>query len=43
MAKPTVEQHLAAILMLFDWLVSGQVVVLTAKQARELLDSIRLG
>jgi integrase/recombinase XerD len=61
MAKPTVKQHLAAIRMLFDWLVTGQVVVmnpatsvhgpkhvvkrgkttvLTAKQARELLDSI---
>ena len=24
--KPTVEQHLAAIRMLFDWLVTGQVV-----------------
>jgi len=60
-AKPTVKQHLAAIRMLFDWLVVGQVLatnpahavrgpkhvvkrgktpVLTAKQARELLDSI---
>ena len=59
--KPTVKQHLAAIRMLFDWLVTGQVVatnpahsvrgpkhvvksgkttVLTAEQARELLDSI---
>jgi site-specific recombinase XerD len=59
--KPTVKQHLAAIKMLFDWLVVGQVVainpahavrgpkhvvsrgktpVLTADQARELLDSI---
>jgi site-specific recombinase XerD len=26
MAKPTVKQHLAAIRMLFDWLVTGQVV-----------------
>ena len=63
MAKPTVKQHLAAIRMLFDWLVTGQVVatnpahsvhgpkhvvkrgkttVLTAEQARELLDSIPL-
>lgn len=25
-AKPTVKQHLAAILMLFDWLVTGQVI-----------------
>jgi integrase/recombinase XerD len=62
-AKPTVKQHLAAIRMLFDWLVTGQVVatnpahsvhgpkhvvkrgkttVLTAEQARELLDSIPL-
>ena len=59
--KPTVKQHLAAIRMLFDWLVTGQVVatnpahsvrgpkhvvktgkttVLTAEEARELLDSI---
>ena len=59
--KPTVKQHLAAIRMLFDWLVVGQVVainpahsvrgpkhvvkrgktpVLTADQARQLLDSI---
>jgi site-specific recombinase XerD len=59
--KPSVKQHLAAIRMLFDWLVTGQVVatnpahavrgpahvvktgkttVLTAEQARELLDSI---
>jgi site-specific recombinase XerD len=61
MSKPTVKQHLAAVRMLFDWLVTGQVVatnpahavhgpkhvvnrgkttVLTAEQARELLDSI---
>jgi len=60
-AAPTVKQHLAAIRMLFDWLVIGQVVsanpahsvrgpkhvvkkgktpVLTADQARQLLDSI---
>jgi integrase/recombinase XerD len=60
-SKPTVKQHLAAIRMLFDWLVVGQVLatnpahavrgpkhvvkrgktpVLTAKQTRELLDSI---
>ena len=60
-SAPTVKQHLAAIRMLFDWLVVGQVlpmnpaasvrgprhivkkgktVVLTAEQARELLDSI---
>jgi site-specific recombinase XerD len=59
--KPTVKQHLAAIRMLFDWLVTGQVVainpahavrgpkhvikrgktpVLTAEEARKLLDSI---
>ena len=25
-AKPTVKQHLAAIRMLFDWLVLGQIV-----------------
>ncbi len=25
-SKPTVKQHLAAIRMLFDWLVTGQVV-----------------
>jgi len=60
-AAPTVKQHIAAIRMLFDWLVVGQVVevnpasavrgpkhvvkrgktpVLTADQARTLLDSI---
>lgn len=60
-SKPTVKQHLAAIRMLFDWLVTGQIVltnpassvrgpkyvvkkgktpVLTAGQARQLLDSI---
>jgi integrase/recombinase XerD len=63
-SKPTVKQHLAAIRMLFDWLVTGQVVpvnpassvrgpkyvvkkgktpVLTADQARQLLDSIDTG
>lgn len=63
-SKPTVKQHLAAIRMLFDWLVTGQVVpvnpaasvrgpkyvvkkgktpVLTAGQARQLLDSIDTG
>jgi len=63
MAKPTVKQHLAAIRMLFDWLVVGQILatnpahavrgpkhvvkrgkttVLTAEQARELIDSISL-
>ena len=63
-SKPTVKQHLAAIRMLFDWLVTGQVVptnpaasvrgpkyvvrkgktpVLTAEQARQLLDSIDTG
>lgn len=60
-SAPTVKQHLAAIRMLFDWLVTGHVVdvnpawsvrgpryivkkgktpVLTATEARELLDSI---
>jgi site-specific recombinase XerD len=60
-SKPTVKQHLAAIRVLFDWLVVGQIVpqnpagsvrgpkhvvkkgktpVLSAEQARELLDSI---
>jgi site-specific recombinase XerD len=60
---PTIKQHLAAVRMLFDWLVVGQIVpsnpassvrgpkhvvkrgktpVLTADQARELLDSIDL-
>lgn len=63
-SKPTIKQHLAAIRMLFDWLVIGQIVpmnpassvrgpkhvvkrgktpVLTAKEARELLDSINVG
>lgn len=62
MAAPTVKQHLAAIRMLFDFLVTGQIIpmnpaasvrgpkyvvkrgktpVLTADQARLLLDSIR--
>src|ERR1700682_5175237 len=62
-AAPTVKQHLAAIRMLFDFLVTGQVIpmnpassvrgrkhvvkrgktpVLTADQARTLLDSIKL-
>ena len=61
LAKPSVKQHLAAIRMLFDWLVTGGVVainpahavrgpkhvvkrgktpVLTAEEARALLDSI---
>jgi site-specific recombinase XerD len=61
-AAPTVKQHLAAIRMLFDFLVTGQVIpmnpassvkgpkhvvrrgktpVLTADQARTLLDSIK--
>jgi site-specific recombinase XerD len=60
-SRPTVKQHLAAIRMLFDWLVIGQVMpinpassvrgpkhvvskgktpVLTAEEARELLDAI---
>jgi site-specific recombinase XerD len=60
-AAPTVKQHLAAIRMLFDWLVVGHIVetnpassvrgpkhivkrgktpVLTAEEARHLLDSI---
>jgi integrase/recombinase XerD len=61
-AAPTVKQHLAAIRMLFDFLVTGQVIpmnpaasvrgpkyvvkrgktpVLTAEEARALLDSIK--
>jgi site-specific recombinase XerD len=61
LAPPTVKQHLAALRMLFDWLVTGQVLevnpahavrgpkyvakkgktpVLTAEEARALLDSI---
>src|SRR5260370_31504716 len=60
-SAPTVKQHLAALRMLFDWLVTGQVLaanpahsvrgpkyvvkkgktpVLTAEEARALLDSI---
>jgi len=60
-SAPSVKQHLAAIKMLFDWLVVGQIIpmnpaasvrgprhivkkgktlVLTAEQARSLLDSI---
>src|SRR5271170_4699526 len=62
-SPPTVKQHLAALRMLFDWLVTGHVLevnpahavhgpkyvvkkgktpVLTAEEARELLDSIAL-
>ena len=61
-SAPTVKQHLAALRMLFDWLVTGHVLdvnpahavrgpkyvvrkgktpVLTAEEARELLDSIK--
>jgi site-specific recombinase XerD len=61
LTAPTVKQHLAALRMLFDWLVTGHVLdvnpahavrgpkyvvkkgktpVLTAEEARELLDSI---
>jgi integrase/recombinase XerD len=60
-SAPTVKQHLAAMRMLFDWLVTGQIIsinpawsvrgprhvvkkgktpVLTAAEARQLLDSI---
>jgi len=63
LTPPTVKQHLAALRMLFDWLVIGHVIdvnpahavrgpkyvvrkgktsVLTAEEARELLDSIPL-
>jgi site-specific recombinase XerD len=63
LAPPTVKQHLAALRMLFDWLVTGHVLdvnpahavrgpkhvvkkgktpVLTAAEARELLDSIAI-
>jgi integrase/recombinase XerD len=33
MAKPTVKQHLAAIRMLFDWLVVGQVIPINPAHA----------
>ena len=63
LSRPTVKQHLAALRMLFDWLVVGHVMdvnpahavrgpkhsqkkgktpVLTAEEARTLLDSISL-
>lgn len=63
-AAPTVKQHLAAVRMLFDWLVVGQVLpmnpaasvrgpkyvvkkgktpVLTAEEARSILDRIDVG
>jgi site-specific recombinase XerD len=63
LSPPTVKQHLAALRMLFDWLVTGHILdvnpahavrgpkyvvkkgktpVLTAEEARELLDSIAL-
>lgn len=32
-SKPTVKQHLAAIRMLFDWLVTGQVIPLNPAHA----------
>jgi site-specific recombinase XerD len=32
-AKPTVKQHLAAIRMLFDWLVTGQIVAMNPAHA----------
>ena len=32
-AKPTVKQHLAAIRMLFDWLVTGQVIAVNPSHA----------
>jgi integrase/recombinase XerD len=61
LSKPSVKQHLAALRILFDWLVVGHVIdvnsahavrgprhsvrkgktpVLTAEQARTLLDSL---
>ena len=33
MAKPTVKQHLAAIRMLFDWLVTGGVLIVNPAHA----------
>jgi site-specific recombinase XerC len=33
MSKPTVKQHLAAVRMLFDWLVTGQVVAVNPAHA----------
>ncbi|MGH7079990.1 MAG: tyrosine-type recombinase/integrase [Acetobacteraceae bacterium] len=33
MSKPTVKQHLAAVRMLFDWLVTGQVVTVNPAHA----------
>jgi integrase/recombinase XerD len=32
-SKPTVKQHLAAIRMLFDWLVTGQVIPINPAHA----------
>ncbi len=32
-AKPTIKQHLAAILMLFDWLVVGQIIEINPAHA----------
>jgi integrase/recombinase XerD len=64
LAAPSVKQHLAAVRMLFDWLVTGAIMpmnpaasvrgpkyvikkgktpVLTATEARQLLDAIELG
>ena len=36
-AKPTVKQHLAAIRMLFDWLVTGGVLTVAASEQRSQL------
>ena len=33
MATPTVKQHLAAVRMLFDWLVTGQVIAVNPAHA----------
>lgn len=43
-SKPTVKQHLAAIRMLFDWLVTGQVIPLNpAHSVRGPRHSVRKG
>jgi site-specific recombinase XerC len=43
-SKPTVKQHLATIRMLFDWLVTGQVMTANPAHAvRGSKDSVRKG
>lgn len=42
-SKPTVKQHLAAIRMLFDWLVTGQVIALDPAHGARAAHSVKKG